>query len=49
MSSPLTNHDILRYVNEKCIPYFRGVFMIDTLPKSGVLERECGVVNLDSS
>ena len=23
--------------------------MIDTLPKSGVSERECGVVNLDSS
>ena len=44
----LTNHDILRYASEMCIPYFRGVYMIDTLPKSGILERECGVVNLDS-
>ena len=49
MSFPLTNHDILRYANEQCIPYFRGVYMLDTLPKSGTLERECGVVNLDNS
>ena len=47
--SSLTNHDILRYASEMSIPHFRGVYMIDTLPKSGVLERECGVVNLDKS
>ena len=45
----LSNHDILQYASELGIPYFRGVYMKDTLPKSGVLERECGVVNLDSS
>ena len=49
MSSPLTNHDILRYASTQGIPNFRGVYMIDTLPTSGVLECECGVVNLDSS
>ena len=45
--SSLTNHDILRYASD--IPYFRGVYMRDSLPKSGVSERECGVVNLDKS
>ena len=45
----LSNHDILRYASERNIPYFRGVYMLDTLPKSGVLGHECGIVNLDNS
>ena len=45
----LSNHDILRYASDRRIPYFRGVYMLDTLPKSGVLEHECGIVNLDNS
>ena len=45
----LSNHAILRYASERRIPYFRGVYMLDTLPKSGVLEHECGIVNLDNS
>ena len=32
----------------KNIPYFRGVFMRDSLPSS-INKCECGVVNLDSS
>ena len=47
--SSLTNHDIIRYASEAGIFYFRGVYMRDTLPKSGALARECGIVNLDSS
>ena len=45
--SSLSNHDILRLA--KGIPHFRGVFMKDALPNSGVLEQECGIVNLDSA
>ena len=45
----LTNHDIINRAREACIPYFRNVYMKDSLPKTGVLERECGVVNLDNS
>lgn len=30
------------------IPYFRGVFMRDTLPKKP-FKKECGIINLDSS
>lgn len=34
--------------HSKDIPYFRGVFMRDELPKKS-FQKECGVVNLDSS
>ena len=44
----LTNFDILHLVNELGIPNFRGVFMRDTLPPTA-RERECGVVNLNTS
>ena len=30
------------------IPYFRGVFLLDTLPKKPN-KKECGIVNLDKS
>lgn len=32
----------------KIIPYFRGVFMRDSLPRIP-REKECGIVNLDNS
>lgn len=38
--------DILKY--SKNIPNFRGVFMLDNLPKQ-VQNKECGIVNLDKS
>ncbi|KAK4885619.1 hypothetical protein RN001_001890 [Aquatica leii] len=44
---PLTDVDLRRYA--KNIPYFRGVFMRDNLPKGGPHENECGIVNLDST
>jgi len=31
----LSNFDILTYAKKLHIPYFRGVFMRDTLPKKG--------------
>lgn len=43
---PLTNIDILECA--KHIPYFRGVFMKDKLPKK-LKQIECGIVNLDNS
>lgn len=42
----LTNIDILKYSSN--IPYFRGVFMKDSLPEKPKL-KECGIVNLDVS
>lgn len=42
----LTNIDILKFSSS--IPYFRGVFMKDQLPKKPK-RIECGVVNLDDS
>lgn len=44
----LSNFDIIQYVKETRIPYFRGVFMKDDLPKI-CNDVECGVVNLDES
>ena len=44
----LTNLDLMRYASILRIPYFRGVFMRDELPK---VDRpiECGIVNLNRS
>ena len=44
----LSNIDILRYVHELEIPYFRGVFMRDTLPRKPY-SKECGIVNFNTS
>ena len=41
--------DLISYAKKLRIANFRGVFMRDTLPKSGPLEHESGIVNLDSS
>lgn len=46
-NKPLSNHDILKYASILKIPYFKGVFMRDMLPKR-IHENESGVVNLDS-
>lgn len=42
----LTNLDILKHSNN--IPYFRGVYMRDGLPKRPK-KLECAIINLDSS
>lgn len=40
----LTDIDLKKFTTD--IPYFRGVFMIDTLPKRP-RKIECGIINLD--
>ena len=47
--SSLSNLDIISYVEKANIPSFRGVYNLDSLPKTGVLKHECAVVNLDNS
>lgn len=43
---PLTDIDLKQFAQD--LPYFRGVFMRNTLPKR-VRSRECGIINLDSN
>ena len=45
---PLTNYELVDYVEKLNIPDFRGVFMRDTLPNKPK-KRECGIVNFSSS
>lgn len=42
----LTDADIRYYARRLRIPYFRGVFMRDGLPKT-IRSHECAVINLD--
>lgn len=44
----LTNVELVQYIQKLKIPYFRGVFMRDVLPKT-VRKRECGIMNLNTS
>lgn len=47
---PLSNFEILDFARELKIPYFRGVFMRDTLSrKNKPKERECWIINHGSS
>lgn len=45
---PLTNVDLIKLAAALKIPYFRSVYMLDTLPKNP-LKNEAAIVNLDSS
>ena len=44
----LTNLDLTRYITMLRVPYFRGVFMCDELPKQIRLV-ECGIMNFNKS
>lgn len=44
---PLTNVDLVKFVNVLKIPNFRGVYMRDRLP-SKIKTKETGIVNLDT-
>ena len=46
---PLTNHDLTYYAKRLGIPYFRGVFMRDSMPVGPPHRYESAIVNLDSS
>lgn len=44
---PLTNIDLIKYAKIFKIPYFRGVYMRNSLPISGPKSKETGIINLD--
>jgi hypothetical protein len=44
----LTNFDLISYIEKLKVPYFRGVFMRDELPKKKNLI-ECGIMNFNKS
>ena len=47
-NKPLNNFELEDTVNKLKIPYFRGVFLLDILPKK-LSKKECGIVNFDKS
>ena len=47
-NKPLSNFELEDAAKKLKIPYFRGVFLLDTLPKKPN-KRECGIVNFDKS
>ena len=44
----LSNFELEEAVKRLKIPYFRGVFLLDTLPKKPN-NKECGIVNFDKT
>ena len=47
-NKPLDNFELEDAVKKLKIPCFRGVFLLDTLPKK-LSKKECGIVNFDKS
>ena len=47
-NKPLSNFELEDVVRKLNIPRFRGVFLLDTLPKKPK-KKECGIVNFDKS
>ena len=47
INKPLSNFDLLNWVEQLGIKHFRGVFSRDNLPNQ-IEKKECGVINLDS-
>ena len=47
-NKPLSNFELEDVVKRLKIPSFRGVFLLDTLPKKPN-KKECGIVNFDQS
>lgn len=45
---PLTNLELKKYASMLAIPYFRGIYMRNKLPKK-IRKRESGIVNLDDA
>ena len=49
-NKPLSNFELEDATKKLKIPYFRGVFVLDTLPKKrNKKECQCGIVNFDKS
>ena len=47
-NKPLNTFELVDAARKLKIPYFRGVFLLDTLPRKPN-KKECGIVNLDAS
>ena len=47
-NKPLSNFELEDAVGKLKIPCFRGVFLLDTLPRKPN-KKECGIVNFDKS
>ena len=47
-NKPLSNFQLEDAARKLKIPYFRGVFLLDTLPRKSN-KKECGIVNFDKS
>ena len=47
-NKPQSNFELENAAKKLKIPYFRGVFLLDTLPKK-LNKKECGIVNFDES
>ena len=47
-NKPLSNFELEDVAKKLKIPYCRGVFLLDTLPKKPN-KKECGIVNFDKS
>ena len=47
-NKPLSNFELENAVKKLKIPYFRGVFLLDTLPRKPN-KKECSIVNFDKS
>ena len=45
----LTDYDLRGFAKQLKIPFFRGVFMRDSLPQGGPRKNESAIVNLDTS
>ena len=47
-NKPLSNFELEDAAMKLKLPYFRGVFLLDTLPRKPN-KKECGIVNFDKS
>ena len=47
VNKPLSNYDLLNWVEKLGIKHFRGVYSRDSLPTK-ILKNEVGIINLDS-
>ena len=47
INKPLSNYDLMSWVNKLGIKHFRGIKSRDTLPKR-MKKDECGIINLDT-
>jgi len=47
VKKPLFDYQIIRYAEKYKVPYFRGIFFRDTLPRTSPRVNESAVINLD--